>query len=232
VKRAIRFLPGAAAVVVAWAVPTTATANSCGSSACITTFPHLWWRALSLGVGLVVVVLLTRLEHRARPKSLAREIAVLAALIFGFTLLGAIRFPAGIRQEGITFHTETWFVFRLVLATAGLIAAASITWALTDAGDAGRDGLRLLGLAVPTVFLVAALLVPTRLHCPPGLWFPDDRTHTCVNISRLGNPTPPPPTSSDPQWDLRIGTIAGAIVSRLSFAQLLRDRGQTKTRRR
>jgi hypothetical protein len=227
VKRAARFLPGAAAVVVAWAIPTTATANSCGSSACITTFPHLWWRALSLGVGLIVVVLLTRLEHRrARPRRLAREVAVLAALIVGFTLLVAIRFPAGIRQEGITFHTDTWFEFRLVLAAAGRIAAASTTWVLTDAGDAGRGGLRLLGVAVPTVFLVAALVVPTRLHCPPGPWFPNDRTHSCVNISRLGITMPPPPASSDPQWPVRVGLIAGAIVSRLSFARLFRDRGR------
>lgn len=225
VKRAVRFLPGAAAIAVAWAIPTTATANSCGSSACITTFPHLWWRALSLGVGLIVVVLLTRLEHQGtRPHRLAREVAVLAGLILGFTVLVAIRFPAGIRQEGIAFHTDTWFEFRLVLAAAGLIAAASTTWVLRDAGDAGRDGLRLLGLAVPTVFLVAVLVVPIRLHCPGGLWFPNDRTHTCVYIGRLANIAPPPPTSSDPQWAVRVAFLAAAVVSRLSFARLVRGR--------
>jgi len=149
---------------------------------------------------------------------------VLAALILGFTLLVAIRFPAGIRQEGIEFHTDTWFVFRLVLATAGLIAAASTTWVLTDAGDAGRDGLRLLGVAVPTLFLVAALVVPTRLYCPAGLWFPSDATHMCVYIGRLANLVPPPPTSSDPQWAARSALLAAAVVSRLSFARLVRGR--------
>jgi hypothetical protein len=210
------------AIAVAWSMPTTATARSCGKDPCAITYPHLLLRGLVLVVGAIVAMVLMRLSRSgSRPRGNMAFMTSGLMLVSATALLVAIRLPAGLRSYGPAFITDGWFVFRTILAAEGFLVVISATTVLASVGGDGKPGLQVLALGVPLTLLVAFAFVPSQLTCPSGPWYPSDAVHRCIDISRsLAPPGPSPPISVDRQVPVRIAFVIGAIASRLAIVRM------------
>ena len=188
-RRIVWLAPGlviAGAVIVAWWVPTTGTAVSCGDRGCIVVIHHGGARLAIIAIGALIGWIVLRAGSTDDPTDRGSILlAVLGLVVSGVALAVAVRFPVGYRPMDRTgISTDAWFDFRVIVGIAGIMTIAAVSLTLWMRGASGAAGLRVLAFGVPAICALTAFLVPRRPTCPPGAFFPDASTWSCVDVSR------------------------------------------------